>query len=539
MIEEIRFHDSGKKINITIDNEKQSIPIQTIDKLKTFINLRQELDTPLQENINIDADLYYVPYDAEVEDIEYIDDEEVFADIEGNTSYIELYNNQPQNIVDIDGIVTLTIYNEDNSIYIQKDINFQHGHIQDSIANKLRIGEYRATLYYKGNKYFQETLLNIIFNITKRDVNVTFSQEEYYGDITETITIQAKLKDAITNKPVKNCTVKYNFDDDTYSTTSNATGDIFLKVTIPDADEFHCVPYVPSYDEEQNDPGEPYQDEPELYDFDEDGNIIEIDTPENIPFVPDDIPPSSDTQHYLNQRDNDVDEKYEYNYPNASYLIELYSDSESYYIHAETNVVANKLPTELTINQQTEIQNNIVTLGGNVVATYYNNLVANAKYGHVIISFDDTDYVSDPSPINNDGNFSTQIDFAQITEFNNDTDNTILIPYQGANEQITSITIKKENEGNISIGDAIIVSAKVQSKADKEAYVKDGMIVFILYNGNNEEVYRYATEIDNVGQGVFLFNTSKKDKYTIKAHYYGIFGYKDSDSNILENIEVK
>ena len=61
----------------------------------------------------------------------------------------------------------------------------------------------------------------------------------------------------------------------------------------------------------------------------------------------------------------------------------------------------------------------------------------------------------------------------------------------------------------------------------------------MLYNSQDKEVYRYATEIDHTGQAVFLFNTSKKDTYKVKAHYYGIFGYTDSESNIIENIEVK
>ena len=55
------------------------------------------------------------------------------------------------------------------------------------------------------------------------------------------------------------------------------------------------------------------------------------------------------------------------------------------------------------------------------------------------------------------------------------------------------------------------------------------MMVFVLYD-DNEEVYRYATELDDVGNGVFSFNTSKAGNYYVQIEYYGMFGYKDCKS---------
>ena len=53
MMEEIRFNDSNKCIHISIDNETQEIPIFEIDRLETYIILKDIIDAPLNEKINI------------------------------------------------------------------------------------------------------------------------------------------------------------------------------------------------------------------------------------------------------------------------------------------------------------------------------------------------------------------------------------------------------------------------------------------------------------------------------------------------------
>ena len=63
MMEEIRFNDSNKCIHISIDNETQEIPIFEIDRLETYIILKDIIDAPLNEKINIDALLCYIPYE--------------------------------------------------------------------------------------------------------------------------------------------------------------------------------------------------------------------------------------------------------------------------------------------------------------------------------------------------------------------------------------------------------------------------------------------------------------------------------------------
>ena len=103
---------------------------------------------------------------------------------------------------------------------------------------------------------------------------------------------------------------------------------------------------------------------------------------------------------------------------------------------------------------------------------------------------------------------------------------------------ITSINLTVE-EYVVKTGELITANANVFSEESSD-YVKNGMVVFILAKDEffNKEVYRYATEIDNIGQAIFLFNTSVENKYYIKAYYYGIFGLQDAESKIIE-VEVK
>ena len=77
-----------------------------------------------------------------------------------------------------------------------------------------------------------------------------------------------------------------------------------------------------------------------------------------------------------------------------------------------------------------------------------------------------------------------------------------------------------------------------------EGYVKHGILIFNLYdahevyqndtiiyeNNDIEPSYRYATEIDRNGIGVFNFNTSQSKKYNIQVEYIGMFGYQGSMS---------
>ena len=106
-------------------------------------------------------------------------------------------------------------------IYYQNNVAFKQGKIQDNIINTLPLGSYKAVIKFEGNKYLQPTVLNIEFKVNRRRALCIFSEDTYYGLPDESIKIVGYLKDKINNKPIKNCTVSFDFDGNTYSSESS------------------------------------------------------------------------------------------------------------------------------------------------------------------------------------------------------------------------------------------------------------------------------------------------------------------------------
>lgn len=576
-MEEIRFNDSGKKIRVSIDSETQEIPIYEIDRFKTFITLNQSLNAPLKENIIVDASLNFLSYDTIEESLSYTDNTDINTNItasnetvaesdyntlnedseysepipEINNQYNQIVTNNWQygaeidtnnaeiKQVDLDGIVTITIYNGD-IVYYKKDVAFKKGEIKDTITNTLPIGEYKAVIDFVGNKYLQPTTLNIDFNVEKRLAFFIFDKEEYYGDPNESIVVSGVLKDSLTKKVVKECPVKFDFDSNTFLTTTNSLGVAYFNVDIPDTDITHCLlqPDNEEVDVSSNEPGDEYEDDPEEHlDFDDDGNIIEIEDEEDleVSFVADnpiDVQNEDETV-FDKKNEYDVDDTLDYGYPNVSYSLVIYLDSDSYQNENTTvNIIANKLPTSIEIKQTSDVVNNIVTLEGEI-KSHYKNEDKNAIYGNVVVSFDDSDYVSNKISINKNGEFNTEIDFDEVNLSVNKSEIATLIPYTKNLSQDTVIDITAESQ--VIIGEAMTATAMIHP-TNSNSNIQDGMVVFIL-TANNKEVYRYGSQIDSAGRAVFFFNTSKKETYKIQAHYYGLFGYNESESEI-KTIEV-
>lgn len=553
-MEDISFNDSGKRVYITIDNQRKEIPICEIKKFTTFITLNQSMNTSLKEDIVIDASLNYLPYNAQEEDLSYTDNSDIDVEYSSSTEDIEengittvntwytgpefyILNDKAKQ-TDLDGVVTITIYNGEE-IYYQKDVSFKKGSITDNIPNKLPIGEYSATIAFAGNKYLEQTILNIDFSVEKRLAFFTFDKEKYYGDPNDNIVIAGTLKDSLTKKIIKGCPVKIDFNSVTYTTTTDGLGIAYISVDIPDADITHCSSQPDNEVEiSNNEAGDEYRNDPEEhYDFDDDGNIIEIEEDEDIesPLVEDDPKQvkNEDETVFDIKKENDVDDTFDYGYPNASYPVTIYLDSESYRNDNTTvYVIANKIQTSTEVNQTSDVVDNIVTLSGKVKA-HYKDKDTYAIYGNTVVSFDDTDYISNKININTHGEFSIQIDFDEVNLSTNTSDIEDLIPYKKQLYQNTVTDIKAEEK--VTLGKIMTATATVQS-VNSNLSVKDGMVVFILKT-NNKEVYRYGSQIDSIGRAVFFFNTSKKGSYTIEAHYYGLFGYGESSSEI-KTIEV-
>ena len=61
------------------------------------------------------------------------------------------------------------------------------------------------------------------------------------------------------------------------------------------------------------------------------------------------------------------------------------------------------------------------------------------------------------------------------------------------------------------------------------------MVAFVIKDKDTkEEIYRYASELDESGEAVMFFNVSKKGSFDVIIHYYGIFEYKSLTKTGLE-----
>ena len=544
MLEEIDFQDSGNQVSVTIDNETQSLPIKKINKLSTYIGLNQSLNTALENNIEVDAFIYYIKKSEEPD----IENSEINTEVTQERDY--LYSTEDNDIkfltgvdsndlkINIDGIVTITIYNGEEIYYI-KDVRFKQGHIIDSIANTLPLGTYTMVIQYNGNKYFEESSLTIEFNVEKRLAICELEKERYYGDLLETINISGILKDSERETPINNCLFYYDFNGETKSVTSNINGEFLFNITIPEPDISHCNLSYELINDSEFEPGELYEEDAEEEFIDEDGNIrrysdIEdsdtlYDSEDNITITPEDIPEYPD--------DIEIEE----DYPNASYIINLYTDNESYYFNnTEIEIIVNKASTHITLDSTNpNTQTNILEIAGSGFSTY-NNADNDIKYGKINIELPDFNYKHHTINIEK-GLFTTDINLSDVYSIYNNSEIAVLEPYDTTNIINTSIEINGDNK--VAIDDMFTLEGKVTATS-MEGYVKYGVLIFNLYdahevyqndtiiyeNNDIEPLYRYATEIGRTGTGVFNFNTPQSKKYNIQVEYIGMFGYQGSMS---------
>ena len=158
MLEEIDFQDSGERITVTIDNESIELPINKINRLPTYIELNQSLNTALESNIQLDANIFYVKQINTNIENEEINTEVTEASDDNNYTKYLLANGYDSYHIDIDGTVTVTIYNGEEIYYI-RDVFFRKGNIIDNIDNTLPLGSYKMIISYSGNKYFEPSQL--------------------------------------------------------------------------------------------------------------------------------------------------------------------------------------------------------------------------------------------------------------------------------------------------------------------------------------------------------------------------------------------
>ena len=537
MLEEIDFQDSGERITVTIDNESIELPINKINRLPTYIELNQSLNTALESNIKLDANIFYVKQISTNIENEEINTEVTEASDDNNYTKYLLANGYDSYHINIDGTVTVTIYNGEEIYYI-RDVFFRKGNIIDNIDNTLPLGSYKMIISYSGNKYFEPSQLEVNFNVEKRLGQCIFDKEVYYGDLEENLHIMGKLIDNERNTPVNNCELSYDFDDKTYTTSTNSNGEFYLNVTIPSPDISHCFLLYNEIDESDFVPGDLYEDAPEEEFIDEDGNIRKYSDIEDeetpieeessiVESVVDKITDNNDITTY---------------YPNASYILNVYTDNASYYLNnTEIEIIVNKAPVLITSNSTNsgEVSNTVNIIGS--VLSQYNDKDNDAQYGEVDIVLPDFHYNHLPIKVI-DGIINTDINLIDVYSAYNKNDVEEINAYDTTNIMNTSINVSgdiyNENDDNyISVGDSFVIEATVLSVGSTD-YVSYGALLFSLMDEEKNIVYQYETEVDRIGMGIFNFNTSKESNYYIQVEYLGIFGYQYSKSSIFE-VRVK
>ncbi len=426
MIENIDFIDTDNKVTVTIDNETQELPIKAINRLPIYIDLNQSLNTALENNIQLDASIYYI-------------------------------NNETPTKLDTDGVVTVTIYNNDE-IYYSKNKHFKKGTIIDDIKNTLPLGLYTMKIEYAGNKYFEPAILTIHFNIEKRLGICKFNKREFYEDIGKTISIGGTLLDEEKNTKVANCKLFFNFNGQTYTTNTDNEGEFYLTVTVPEpeADKSHCQ----------------YSDE---------------------------------------------------NYSNAFYIIDIYTNDAPYQLNNEqVLLVANKAKTIITGDAQESNEDNYLRIVGNVLAEY-NNADNDVKYGTVTIFFPDMGYTYDDVEVAK-GIFDESISLSKIYKGYINNYNTMYSTYDTTNSIWTKMNVNGDK--SCTIGEDFSIEAQITT-VDNE-YIEEGALLFTLINQEDKIIYRYETELDSTGIGVFNFTPTVETTYKINIEYIGMFGYKDA-----------
>lgn len=549
MIENIQLINTDKKITVQIDNETNELPIKQIKKAPTFINLNQALNTALYDDIIIDATLCYInnsdnddiseTSDDTTNDFHYnyydIDAIDNTIDVTSLTSFL-IPSNKELKKINIDGVVTIKIYN-DNNIYYNADIHFTKGDITNTIPNELPLGEYKCDIIYAGNKFFMPYTLTINFNVERRLAICSFDTSTFEGHLTETLNIHGVLKDANTKNNIAQCQIQYEFDGQTFTTTTDDNGNFNIIPTIPDAHILHCNQLMIEEGDITIELGEPYE---EQYDEelirDDDGNIVlksdieEDNNDENIDDINNANTQDSELFEYI--ADNQEQE-----YQNTSYIITMSTNSDAYYLNSSIKINVIKAPTYITINTgEYNSLNRTVDFNGYIMANTFEDM-RDAHYGKVQIYFPSFNYTHDLVKVDSHGYFTTNINMADLYAQYNNTIVDELIPYQGYNNIYdTSIIVSDNNEYNIATGDSIVIETNIKTITNE--LVTDGMVKFDLYYQDEASlVYTYATEIDNAGVCVFMFNTSRSGNYILKAQYVGLFGYKNSEKIINITVE--
>ena len=210
------------------------------------------------------------------------------------------------------------------------------------------------------------------------------------------------------------------------------------------------------------------------------------------------------------------------------YPLKVLLDNTSYQLTKQTYINVMLQQYNTSIIYEAQVNKNNVQINGSVMGYENNNDLINVEYGTIDISVGElTSLHIPPVMVNENGFFSTS--FTINTSYNGNVVET---------EPFECYSKPKQTNINVEILDQLPVTRdyikrhNINFKAQvtyENKVIKDGMIIFII-SQENEEVYRYVTQLDSNGEAFFHFDVSTPGVYQIQAQYRGIFEYQNSYS---------
>ena len=492
-IQEIKSNKVDGKLTVTIDNETIPIEVEEIIKKQTQFVEKNTLDNVLYNPIIVKLSL--ISYNAgkqyEAINDQIINAEEYVEDFITTNDYVER------------GIITFTIKDNNNKIYDKKTIFFDDGeNIQITLTNELPIGEYILIAEYEGNQYYAPTNLQTHFNISKRKIKCIFEEDILSAYPDETFTSNIQLKDVLNDKVIGNCAVYYNFNGNDYITQTNGQGVATITLTMPSIDPSKCSQHFDSINTDiDTSMGEYY--------WDDDGNLQPIE--ENEVIISNEVTEEQSTDRI-------------YMYP-----VNVFIDNNIYTLdEAVQYIMIKKYDTNILLTN-----NSYLNEQWHIEGYVFDSENKDALYGDIEFSIIDVNYTHQSLiPVNKDGTFAFDINTSNVINIVSDYNpsSTPLICSPPQNVFITLNDIPAQITRNYVKKHGINCVAYVETLADNKPVIY-GMVTFII-SKDEKEIYRYVTELNDVGEAYFIFDVSTIGEYNVQAFYHSIFEYKDNKSDI-------
>lgn len=492
-IQEIKSNKANGKLTVTIDNETIPIEVEEIVKQQTQFIEKNTLDNVLYNPIIVQLSLIHYNDENKYEKIndQIINAEQYIDDFIAANNYVER------------GTITFTIKDNNNKVYDKKTVFFEDGkNIQTTLTNELGLGEYILIAEYEGNQYYAPTNIQIHFNVSKRKIKCIFEEDILSAYPDEEFTSNIQLKDILNDKPISNCIVYYNFDNNDYVIQTNGQGIGVITLTMPSIDPGKCSQRFNTTNTNiDTSIGEYY--------WDDDGNLQPVE--ENQKIVENEIIEEKPT--------NRVD----------MYPINIFIDNNIYTLDETIQYIAiKKYDTNIILTKNTYLNDQWHIEG--YVSDSENK---NTLYGDIEFNIVDINYTY-PSliPVASDGTFELDIDTSNIlnivADYNPSSAPLICSPPQ--NVLITLNDIPEKITRNYVKKHGISCIAYVETLSDNKPVIY-GMVTFVITKGE-QEIYRYVTELNDVGEAYFIFDVSTIGEYNVQAFYHNIFEYKDNESDI-------